>query len=249
MATKVFVSWSGSLSKKVAEVFRDWIQNVLQNAQPFLSSEDIDKGGQWWIAINDELASSGVGVVCLTSENLDARWLLFESGALAKGLQQARICTLLINVKAEQVTPPLSMFQATLPTKADMFRLVKTINVALGEKGLTETRLEQSFSHWWGAFEKNFTEALESEKHVTKLPKRSNEEMLAEILEICRSLQRNANAQRPPTTLQELLEQTGGKLGDVTVRRGSDFTKQPAQARALSEMYYSTPPSNKEDQQ
>jgi len=41
---KVFISWSGELSHKVARIFRDWLPNVVQILEPYVSSEDIDKG-------------------------------------------------------------------------------------------------------------------------------------------------------------------------------------------------------------
>lgn len=38
---KVFVSWSGELSKKIAEELKKWIPCIIQSATVFYSSEDI----------------------------------------------------------------------------------------------------------------------------------------------------------------------------------------------------------------
>jgi len=52
---KIFISWSGSLSRRVAEILRDWLPNVLQAVEPYVSSEDIDKGARWSVDISNEL--------------------------------------------------------------------------------------------------------------------------------------------------------------------------------------------------
>jgi hypothetical protein len=52
---KVFLSWSGELSHKVAITFRDWLPSVIQSIVPYVSSEDIDKGARWSTDIAKEL--------------------------------------------------------------------------------------------------------------------------------------------------------------------------------------------------
>src|SRR5258708_37327095 len=67
---KVFISWSGDLSKDVAELFKRWLKCVLQATEPFLSNEDIAKGAIWFDAINDQLQDTSVGIICLTRDNI-----------------------------------------------------------------------------------------------------------------------------------------------------------------------------------
>ncbi len=40
----IFISWSGTLSKSVAILLRDFLKKVIQATNPFVSSEDIAKG-------------------------------------------------------------------------------------------------------------------------------------------------------------------------------------------------------------
>src|SRR5947209_2677734 len=79
--------------------------------EPWLS-RDIAKGTRWGPEVADKLEKSRVGIVCLTPENLDERWILFEAGALSK-TKDAYVCTLLLDVKPIDVKEPLSQFHHT----------------------------------------------------------------------------------------------------------------------------------------
>lgn len=80
---KVFISWSGPLSKKLAEAIRDWLPGVIQMVNPYFTPSDIEKGGRWSTDIAKELSSSEVGVLCITRDNIHSDWILFEAGAVA----------------------------------------------------------------------------------------------------------------------------------------------------------------------
>ncbi|HHQ6082069.1 TPA: TIR domain-containing protein, partial [Enterobacter hormaechei subsp. steigerwaltii] len=110
---KVFISWSGQRSKVVAEIFSDWLKCVIQASQPWISTRDIDRGAIWFSEINDKLKDVSVGVVCLTQENKNKPWILFETGALAKGLTTNRVCTFLIDLNPEDLQDPLAQFNHT----------------------------------------------------------------------------------------------------------------------------------------
>lgn len=72
---QVFVSWSGSLSRDVAELLRRWIPNVLQGVDVWISSEDIEKGSIWFGDIAEALDSTGLGIICVTHNNKEAHGL------------------------------------------------------------------------------------------------------------------------------------------------------------------------------
>lgn len=69
---KVFISWSGNKSHKVAMIFREWLPSVIQSLEPYVSSEDIDKGARWSSDIAKELEDSTFGILCVTKDNLHA---------------------------------------------------------------------------------------------------------------------------------------------------------------------------------
>lgn len=61
---KLFLSWSGTVSQRIAEALREWLPNVVQSVQPWMSSEDIEKGVRWSIDIAAELSQTRVGILC-----------------------------------------------------------------------------------------------------------------------------------------------------------------------------------------
>lgn len=185
----VFISWSGPLSRAFAELLVAWFPDVIQRVKPWLSSQDIDKGSLWPAEINEALSTT-IGILCVTQENKDAPWLLFEAGALSKGLTKARVCPLLIDLEPKDIQPPLSLFNLTLPENADMWQLVKSINSADPDNALVEERLKKAFDHRWPDFERESKSIREKHKTMTKAPERSEKAMIVEVLEITRAIQR-----------------------------------------------------------
>ena len=100
---KVFLSWSGTRSHKIALVFRDWLPSVIQEIVPYVSSEDIDKGARWSTDIAKELADSSFGILCVTRENINAPWLTFEAGALSKTMDKSSVSPFLYDIKRSEV--------------------------------------------------------------------------------------------------------------------------------------------------
>lgn len=185
---KIFVSWSGKRSKAVAELMSDWLKCVIQASQPWISTRDIDRGAIWFSEISDKLKDVSVGVVCLTQENKEKPWILFEAGALAKGLTTNRVCTLLIDLTPEDLQDPLAQFNHTLPEKSSVWELTRTINACLADKALDERILRQVFDTYWPQFDKKFTEALNDNPPGEVIPPRSEQDILSEILANTRSL-------------------------------------------------------------
>jgi hypothetical protein len=185
---KIFVSWSGKRSKAVAELMSDWLKCVIQASQPWISTRDIDRGAIWFSEISDKLKDVSVGVVCLTQENKNKPWILFETGALAKGLTTNRVCTFLVDLNPEDLQDPLGQFNHTTPDKSSVWALARTINDCLNEKALDERILEQVFETYWPQFNEKFQLALKENQPEEIVPPRSEQDMLGEILNHTRGL-------------------------------------------------------------
>ena len=155
---KVFISWSGDISLKVATVFRDWLPSVIQSIEPYVSSEDIDKGARWSTDIAKELENSTFGILCVTKENIEAPWLSFEAGALSKTMEKSFVSPFLFDIKRSEVQGPILQFQSTIFEKKDIKKLINTLNKACGESGISDARLEKAFEVWYPTLEKELSE-------------------------------------------------------------------------------------------
>jgi len=189
----VFISWSGIKSKEVAELLDSWLQCVIQAVEPWMSSKDIDRGALWFSEINEQLQNTSIGIICLTEENKNKPWILFEAGALAKGISESRVCTFLIDLRPEHIGTPLSQFNHTNSTEESMWELIRTLNGSLKDKALKEKILEQVFQTYWPQFEESFNEILEKHPVGEQVVKRSEDEILLEILSSTRTMERRVN--------------------------------------------------------
>ena len=211
---KVFLSWSGDLSHKVALELREWLPYVIQSVQPYVSSEDIDKCSRWSIDIAKELEDSSFGVLCVTPHNLEAPWLNFEAGALSKAFSTSNVSPFLFGLKPSELKKsPLLQFQSTLYDKKDLMKLVLSINNALGKDKLDEHKLKTTFDVWFENL-KSKLDPLLSEAKVQKpstaveAEKTNDSEAMEEILELSREqykLLRNPEAVLPPDYLLNLI--------------------------------------------
>lgn len=188
---KVFLSWSGARSHKVALVFRDWLPSVIQEIVPYVSSEDIDKGARWSTDIAKELEDSTFGILCVTRENINAPWLTFEAGALSKTMDKAFVSPFLFDIKRSEVDGPILQFQSTILEKADLKKLVQTINKACDSRGLSPDRLTKAFNVWYPNLEEELGKIPELAPDATAEAAKpveapGTQEILEEILELSR---------------------------------------------------------------
>lgn len=149
---KVFISWSGVASRSVAEALRDWLPNVIQGIEPFVSSKDIDKGANWSFELLRELSDTDFGIICLTQENLLSPWLNYEAGAIMKAIS-SRAAPVLFGVEKKDVPAPMSQLQLTTIDEDEFKKLMTSMNAAM-ERPIDGQRLETSVSVWWPSLAK-----------------------------------------------------------------------------------------------
>ena len=188
---KVFISWSGERSKYVARFLYKWVGSVNHFVEPWLS-EEMPKGVRWSPEMAKALDETKFGIFCVTPENQSEPWLNFEAGALSKTVnEKSYVCPYLIDLKSTDVVGPLKEFQLTKTDQEDTFRLICSMNQALGDQALSEGRIKASFDKWWPDLEKALKEIPSSEKAVPKA--RETKDLQEETLEIVRRIDSSLN--------------------------------------------------------
>ncbi|MCK5614772.1 TIR domain-containing protein [Candidatus Pacearchaeota archaeon] len=181
---EIFLSWSGSRSKAFAEALHEWLPKVIQCVKPWISASDIEKGDKWLSELSERLKRNNFGIICLTTENIDEPWILFEAGALSSSIGKSRVCPILFDFEPSFLKGPLTQFQATKFSKSDLLELLKTINNNIEKEKLSETQLNETFQVWWPSLEKKINGVPKSS---SKKPKRSERDMLEEVVMFTRA--------------------------------------------------------------
>ncbi|MFO0154193.1 MAG: toll/interleukin-1 receptor domain-containing protein, partial [Alphaproteobacteria bacterium] len=150
---KLFISWSGERSEALAKALREWLPLVLHFVDPWLSQSDIQPGERWSVQIAKELEHSKFGIICVTRENLNTPWILFEAGALAKSMEDGRVIPLLLDLDFKEISGPLAQFQAKKIDEIGIKELVTSFNKAFANPG-ADGQIDKLFSALWSDLQK-----------------------------------------------------------------------------------------------
>lgn len=212
---KVFVSWSGPRSKFVAEALRHWLSDVFHDIEVWVSGHDIGAGARWGTELANELQSSNFGVLCLTPENLDSAWLLYEAGCLSKSVADARVIPYRIGLSATDVGFPLAQFQAVDADEEGTRKLLLSIN-AVRERPLAPDQFQRVFAKWWPDLDKQL-KALPPLRSAPAVA-RTDRSLLEEILEIVRPKVAAAKPSEPDPNVVWVRERRIYDIGEADFR-------------------------------
>src|SRR5262249_37155939 len=113
-----------------------------------MSKHDLGSGVRWAPQLAAELSESTFGIICLTPDNLNAPWVLFEAGALTKHIEGRACCVLFGGLSAARVTEPLSQFQNRVFTEEEFRHLLRDIN-KLKEVPMESSAFNKLFDKFW----------------------------------------------------------------------------------------------------
>jgi hypothetical protein len=216
---RVFISWSGDLSRQLAQALHNWLPGALQYVKPYFTPADIEKGAKWDTEISKELGQSTVCIIALTRESLTSQWIMFEAGAISRSVENSRVCPILFGIKTTDLQGPLQRFQATTFSKAEIFQLLGTINANAGEQALLSSVLEEVCDMWWPKLESNVTGILAAAASSGAAPEvRTDRSLLEETLSLVRDIAYEQNKSRA-----RALEQAPPSVGQSVFARTKRF--------------------------
>ena len=234
---KIFISWSGERSQALAEALRTWLPLVLHYAKPWFSTSDIKSGGRWSIEIAKELQDTNFGILCVTKDNLDAPWLLFEAGALAKSIDEGCVIPLLLDLEKSDLSGPLTQFQAEKTDLEGIKKLIESLNKAAASSVPDDT-LQPLFAALWASFEAKLAEIPTSGSPQKK--SRPQSEILEELVTGVRTVEmrvRDVMEDQPESRFRRRRSRFHpGMFMDVT-RRLSDGPNDPIQLLIFASMF------------
>jgi ribosomal protein L7/L12 len=183
---RIFISWSGERSRQVGLALRDWLPLALHFVKPWLSATDIDAGQRWATEVGAQLNDSSFGILCLTRDNLQSPWMLFEAGALAKSVTAGAVVPYLLDIDFSEITGPLAQFQGKKADESSTFDLVKAINNRALEPVPNE-RLADLFELLWPRLKEMLSRTPQTT--ATAQPLRQQREILEELVQVVRAVE------------------------------------------------------------
>jgi len=215
---KIFISWSMPLSHEVAKLLREWLPREIQDVEPWVSSEDIEKGTYWTEEIVRNLDEAVVGIIVVTPENHERTWLNFEAGALARYITASGgrvLSPLLVNMEATSFQGPLNTLQVTPFEKEEIHALLQAINRRI-RSPLNDNHLRDELDDKWHLLSDGVDRAI-SRSDVAEPDTLDVNDMLGEILTGIRELRRTANNRWTGRLTEETLKQRERELAVYVV--------------------------------
>jgi len=142
---KIFISWSGENSKKIAKEIKFILEDKIfegTKLKCFVSDEDITSGEDWLNKIKDELMNCKWIILCITKENVMAPWIYYEAGAtVARDIPST---PLLINCDINLLhKSPLNCKQCTnFDDEQKFIKMINDINEKMSLLGVETNQMD-----------------------------------------------------------------------------------------------------------
>jgi hypothetical protein len=229
---RIFTSWSGDRSKAAALGLKSLLQDLFEETVQVFVSDHISPGEAWAQRLGTELEQSEFGILCLTHDNWQSPWLLFEAGAIAKKFASSRVVPYLIDeLPGASERSPLAQFQHVRADRDGTYRLVEAINSSR-DNPKPDDRLRRSFEKWWPDLDQTLRTVQAS--NPAQPPVRSDRELIETILqrlETWSQTRRDPQPDLPPVEVTHLRNLRDHP--DLAYRRDSTLQKELRHLRDL----------------
>ena len=189
---RVFISWSGETRHKVAQILYDWLLKLEIPSLELYISDEIDKGAVWFADLISELKKADCGILCLTKENVNAPWLLFEAGALLTAKERSFLAPFLFRVNRSEIAGPLAQFQHTEFARDDIKSFVRRLNKSCGENALSQENLTNAFERMYPELEERLRTVPKPDDEFPE-----NSPLDENLLELLRNMKKQLDSMMP----------------------------------------------------
>jgi TIR domain-containing protein len=230
---KVFLSWSGERSKAVAAALHELLPSMLQPISCWLSEGGLAKGKPWYDQLARERDSILFAILCVTPENKDSPWVVWEAGFLSAvpALGDRRVAPLAIGMSKGALSGgPLAIYHGIDTTNEDLLRLLNDINgVVPAEKRISPQVLKRTFGFVWPDLERRIIAARDLPRKAPVVPKATADDQLSQVLALLRENQREGAEIKAMIRRSELQSHAGpGRIA-----AGTETTDAAAAAGSL----------------
>lgn len=192
-----------------------------------MSELDIPKGGDWRKVLKENLKDAKAGIICLTPDNLESPYVLFECGFLSAE-EERLVCPYLLGLEDSDVRSPLADLQLTGADRGDTYKMLSDLNNVLDpERVLAKEVLEDAFGKRWNELDRQLKGIMEQGPQKRKKPGTGEllEEILATVRSISRSLPISEERAVPSKAssrndLQAYITQAGKRLYSLVEQHG-----------------------------
>jgi tetratricopeptide (TPR) repeat protein len=168
----VFLGHSGSLSKDLAEIFCDFLREVLSPMDPFFINGSLPVKGRWVPAIDAKFAQAEYGIFFITQANAETyNWMLYEAGAITAVNHSSNcVVPILVDIPPEELPPVYFAFQWMRFEKDSCRKLVAQLHnesaaADTAEHALIDSRFRQEWPKLRERWDKIVTEDLKKKRH------------------------------------------------------------------------------------
>ncbi len=235
---RIFISWSLDQGRQLATLTKEWIESIFMTQKCFVSSEDICGGTDWWDEIKKSLDFASVGIFCITDDNKDRPWILYEAGRIAGRLKGKGVIPMVFGISAIPPDNPLAKHQARFCNKgkAQYLKVLEDINNYLPAEGKIRKKdwIKKQFDQSWEEYGPRFEEVIgklnenkqESQKEYKSEKKQvSSGRMILEQKVEQRQVQMEEEGNLGNNTQQSLLPSVANAAHKLEQRRADEKRK------------------------